>query len=189
MAKSGGATEKTNLFYPFHSPKLTFENTLLYDSLFFLYHTKSDEASSLSLEKSLRGYHHLKINQACFLNRFGAHRSHHCTVRLSSLKPEQQQLGKQLCKHCVLWAADGEASYPVLKCRDLNCTQSSVTAYMGKETKRDDTWVTDSLCCTPETQACTSTTGARSSCGNREESMSGAACFSGLQCSPSPTVL
>ena len=135
MAKSGGATEKTNLFYPFHSPKLTFENTLLYDSLFFLYHTKSDEASSLSLEKSLRGYHHLKINQACFLNRFGAHRSHHCTVRLSSLKPEQQQLGKQLCKHCVLWAADGEASYPVLKCRDLNCTQSSVTAYMGKETK------------------------------------------------------
>ena len=53
-----------NIFYRSQFPNLTFENILLYDFLFFLYNTKSDEVSSPSLEKSFRGYHHLKINIA-----------------------------------------------------------------------------------------------------------------------------
>lgn len=69
-------------------------------------------------------------------------------------------------------------------------TQHSVTAYTGKEAQRVDTCVTDSPCCTPKTQPCTSTTGARSSCGDDAESISWeGACFSDLRCSPSPNVL
>ena len=156
----------------------------------FLYHTKSDEASSLSLEKSLRGYHHLKINQV----ELASLTDLEPTVPITALSDFllwnlSSNNWESSCANTVFVSSRWRSSYAVLKCRDLNSPQCSVTAYMGKETERDDPWVAGSLCCTPEPQPCTSTTGARSARGNRAESISGAACFSGFWCSPSPTVL
>ena len=32
-----------------------------------------------------------------------------------------------------------------------NCTQYFVKTYKGKESEKEELWITDSLCCTPET--------------------------------------